>query len=158
MGKGNFINYVVNNDPNKYPSDGLHTDGYYYEKVVDILGLLSCTKILVETFIPTSNISVGYGTYTLNHGLGEIPKYAILLSEGATANNTLTRMLWMYIGTSGDYQTSMYEYLDSSYKTSLGVYRNSKSQDSTATQITIGTDGSGQKLVAGIKYTLITMA
>ena len=31
MGKGSFINYVVNNDPNKYPSNGLHTDGYYYE-------------------------------------------------------------------------------------------------------------------------------
>ena len=26
-----FIDYIVNNDPNKYPSDGLHTDGYYYE-------------------------------------------------------------------------------------------------------------------------------
>lgn len=31
MGKGNFINYVVDNVPNKYPSDGLHTDGYWYE-------------------------------------------------------------------------------------------------------------------------------
>ena len=31
MGKGSFINFVVNNDLNKYPSDGLHTDGYYYE-------------------------------------------------------------------------------------------------------------------------------
>ena len=31
MAKGNFINYVVNNDPNKYPSNGLHTDGYWYE-------------------------------------------------------------------------------------------------------------------------------
>ena len=31
MGKGNFISYVVNNDSNKYPSNGLHTDGYYYE-------------------------------------------------------------------------------------------------------------------------------
>lgn len=31
MGKGNFINYVVNNDSNKYPSNGLHTDGYWYE-------------------------------------------------------------------------------------------------------------------------------
>ena len=27
----NFINYVVNNDSNKYPSNGLHTDGYWYE-------------------------------------------------------------------------------------------------------------------------------
>ena len=31
MGKGSFINFVVDNDLNKYPSDGLHTDGYYYE-------------------------------------------------------------------------------------------------------------------------------
>ena len=152
-----FLDYIVSDKETAFP-DGGEKGGYWYEKIVDILGLLSCTKILVETFIPTRNISVGYGTYTLNHGLGEIPKYAILLSEGATASNTLTRMLWMYIGRSGDYQTSMYEYLDSSGKTSLGVYRNSKSQDSTATQITIGTDGSGQKLVAGIEYTLITMA
>ena len=26
-----FISYVVNNVSNKYPSNGLHTDGYYYE-------------------------------------------------------------------------------------------------------------------------------
>lgn len=31
MGKGSFINFVVDNDLNKYPYDGLHTDGYYYE-------------------------------------------------------------------------------------------------------------------------------
>lgn len=31
MGKGSFINFVVDNDLNKYPSDGLHTDGYWYE-------------------------------------------------------------------------------------------------------------------------------
>ena len=31
MAKRTFINYVVDNAPNKYPSDGLHTDGYYYE-------------------------------------------------------------------------------------------------------------------------------
>ena len=31
MAKGNFINYVVNNDSNKYPSNGVHTDGYWYE-------------------------------------------------------------------------------------------------------------------------------
>ena len=31
MAKGDFINYVVNNDSNKYPSNGLHTDGYWYE-------------------------------------------------------------------------------------------------------------------------------
>ena len=26
-----FIDYIVSDDPNKYPVDGLHTDGYYYE-------------------------------------------------------------------------------------------------------------------------------
>lgn len=31
MGKGSFINFVVDNDLNKYPSNGLHTDGYWYE-------------------------------------------------------------------------------------------------------------------------------
>lgn len=31
MGKGSFINYVVDNDLNKYPFNGLHTDGYYYK-------------------------------------------------------------------------------------------------------------------------------
>lgn len=31
MGKGSFINFVVDNNLNKYPFDGLHTDGYYYE-------------------------------------------------------------------------------------------------------------------------------
>ena len=31
MAKGNFINYIVSNDPNEYPSDGEH-GGYYYQK------------------------------------------------------------------------------------------------------------------------------
>ena len=33
MAKGNFIDYITSDDPNKYPSDGVHTDGYYYKKV-----------------------------------------------------------------------------------------------------------------------------
>ena len=30
MAKGNFICYVVSDDPNKYPNDG-EQDGYWYE-------------------------------------------------------------------------------------------------------------------------------
>ena len=30
MAKGNFIEYVVSDNPNKYPSDG-EQNGYYYE-------------------------------------------------------------------------------------------------------------------------------
>ena len=31
MATKNFIDYIVSDDPNKYPSNGLHTDGYWYE-------------------------------------------------------------------------------------------------------------------------------
>ena len=33
MAKGNFIEYVVSDNPNKYPNDG-EQGGYWYEKVV----------------------------------------------------------------------------------------------------------------------------
>lgn len=35
MAKGNFIEYVVSNNPNKYPNDG-EQSGYYYELVEDV--------------------------------------------------------------------------------------------------------------------------
>ena len=35
MAKGNFIDYVVSDDPNKYPNDGVQS-GYYYETVDDV--------------------------------------------------------------------------------------------------------------------------
>ena len=34
MAKGNFIEYVVSDNPNKYPDDG-EQGGYYYEKMFD---------------------------------------------------------------------------------------------------------------------------
>ena len=36
MAKGNFIDYITSDDPNKYPSNDVHTDGYYYKKVTNI--------------------------------------------------------------------------------------------------------------------------
>lgn len=38
MAKGNFIEYVVSDDPNKYPKDGEY-DGYYYILIAK-LGLI----------------------------------------------------------------------------------------------------------------------
>ena len=35
MAKGNFIDYVVSDNPNKYPNDGVQS-GYYYETVDDV--------------------------------------------------------------------------------------------------------------------------
>ena len=34
MAKGKFIEYVVSDNPNKYPDDG-EQGGYYYEKMFD---------------------------------------------------------------------------------------------------------------------------
>ena len=33
--KGNFIEYVVSDNPNKYPNSG-EQGGYYYEKVIKV--------------------------------------------------------------------------------------------------------------------------
>ena len=45
MAKGNFIEYITDNNPNKYPIDG-EQDGYYYERVE--VGFLETIKSLKE--------------------------------------------------------------------------------------------------------------
>ena len=52
MAKGNFIDYITSDDPNKYPSDGVHTDGYYYKKVTKNTG--STTPIEPEPTLPNA--------------------------------------------------------------------------------------------------------
>ena len=50
MAKGNFIEYVVSDNPNKYPNDGEQGD-YYYEKMFDphqLLGLVALMKKLLK--------------------------------------------------------------------------------------------------------------
>ena len=44
MAKGKFIDYITSDDPNKYPSDGVHTDGYYYKKVIKNTGSTTPTE------------------------------------------------------------------------------------------------------------------
>ena len=44
MTKGNFIDYITSDDPNKYPSDGVYTDGYYYKKVTKSTGSTTPTE------------------------------------------------------------------------------------------------------------------
>ena len=50
MAKGKFIDYITSDDPKKYPSDGVHTDGYYYKKVAKTTG--STTPIEPEPTLP----------------------------------------------------------------------------------------------------------
>ena len=53
MAKGNFIEYITDNNPNKYPIDG-EQDGYYYERVE--VGFLETIKSLKENLSALSFI------------------------------------------------------------------------------------------------------
>lgn len=61
MAKGNFIDYITSDDPNKYPSDGVHTDGYYYKKITKSTGSTTPTEpepkpTLPKIFVVTKDI------------------------------------------------------------------------------------------------------
>ena len=60
MAKGNFIEYITDNNPNKYPIDG-EQDGYYYERVE--VGFLETIKSLKEN-IPALSF-IGNEDFTL---------------------------------------------------------------------------------------------
>ena len=81
MGIKTFIDYIVSDDPNKYPSDGLHTDGYWYEKVSEGITpeMFGCTKMAIDTYTPAANIMMG--DVTLYHSLGEKPRLVIIVSD-----------------------------------------------------------------------------
>ena len=83
---GKFISYVVSDKENAYPDGAVHTDGYWYEKVVDGFDLekVGCTKFEEGSFTNTSDSNI----VSVNHSLGELPKFVICASE--TLNNSET--------------------------------------------------------------------
>lgn len=67
--KGDFVNYVVSDSEDTYPDKAVHTDGYYYEKVVEGL------RMATGSFSWSSSTT---NTMTFTHGLGVKPKYVLL--------------------------------------------------------------------------------
>lgn len=57
MAKGNFIEYVVSDNPDKYP-DGSVQDGYYYEMVEDITPELTAQASLITQIAKKSGVTV----------------------------------------------------------------------------------------------------
>ena len=57
MAKGNFIEYVVSDNPDKYP-DGSVQDGYYYEMVKDIVPELTSQASLITQIAKNSGVTV----------------------------------------------------------------------------------------------------
>ena len=155
MATKTFISYIVNNDPNKYPSNGLHTDGYWYEKVVEGISpeMFGCTKMAVDTFTLTSDNSIS-STVKINHSLGEVPKIMFIIAEEFSNSATtryIKRMSGVYdgdnIGNGGIvYEKSLTE---SGTLCSLG----------NATNLILSLYYTASYYFkAKIKYTLVTMA
>ena len=157
---GDFVNFVVSEQSTAYP-DGGTQDGYWYEKVVDglDLSLFGCTKYAVDKFTFSSNTT--YKT-TVNHSLGEIPKFTFIIGpeEYPSGTNTSIRV-WRLIaqdsyfisygGYIGRFSFNKFTDVDM-YSSELNKYLNR-----TASTININNDDS-QSYFAGVEYTLITMA
>lgn len=82
---GDFIDYVISDNANKYPDKTVHTDGYYYEKVIEGIDLSATeiTKWEVGSFEVTSNST----TKTVNHSLGVTPKIACCFNFNVTGSD-----------------------------------------------------------------------
>ena len=63
--------YIADNNPDKYPDGAVHTDGYYYEKVVEV-------KISTGS-ITNSNSSLE--NLVIKHGLGKTPTKFIVMAD-----------------------------------------------------------------------------
>ena len=71
MAKGNFIEYIVSDNPNKYPNDGEQGD-YYYETAEIIKGVYKPGRIVTALYngeeIETVVQDVGYGYFVMIDG------------------------------------------------------------------------------------------
>lgn len=115
MPKGNFIDYIVSDDPNKYPSNGVHTDGYWYERVVEG----------VKTAFGSVSISNSPSDLVINHNLGVMPTKA-----------------WGFAMKGGSYSTAFYVDGTSAY-VRYGTAHYNRDATVDASNISIPSGGGG---------------
>lgn len=79
--------YVIDNNPDKYPDGAVHTDGYYYEKVSEGITpeMFGATKKEEQTFTVSSSVS----EKTITHSLGEIPKLVLCFPSEDTCSESV---------------------------------------------------------------------
>ena len=142
-----FVDYVVSNSENAYPDKAVHTDGYYYEKVVDGITpeMLGCTKMAIDTFVFTVDTAINAA---INHSLGEAPKYLFILIDAEPASVATTRVK-KYIGFGGGAGLMGYILYNVTSQTPI---------DFSVDDATIRSSKATYYWYGGIKYTLITMA
>lgn len=81
--KGKFIDYIVSDNPNKFPDDGMHTDGYYYEKVkVEPEGLYAWKKHPINQLRGRMYSEVNSSSYYSTYGSAVIYDGKIHILKG----------------------------------------------------------------------------
>lgn len=75
------VGYVVSDSESAYPDGGVK-DGYYYEKFKSFM--FGLTKEAHGSFTPSANIE---STYTLEHNLGERPKFIVIYTNDSLKGN-----------------------------------------------------------------------
>lgn len=76
-----FVDYVVSDSESAYPDGGVK-DGYWYEKFKGFM--FGLTKEAHGSFTPSANIE---STYTLEHNLGERPKFIVVYTNDSLKGN-----------------------------------------------------------------------
>lgn len=156
--KYDFLDYIVSDNPNAYPDKALQ-DGYWYERVVEGVDLLSATgytKMAVDTITMSSNHSIGAN---IPHSLGAKPEIVMLIAnDSITMNNGVQKLLSIASFESSDalaYGGVTY------YSTSSGKTRVNGGGLGEKTYLRadlIAFNSVNYYLQAGKQYTLITMA
>lgn len=140
----NYLDYRVSNNENEYPNESIHTDGYYYEKIKELSGLLRMSMFITKvTFSSNTNMNT-----IIPHTLGKVPEITLIF---ANTTPTDTRCLeFACILNNSKY------ILNRTKQNSIGNSYTESSSLPTATQIfTSWTDVYYQ---AGIEYTILAFA
>lgn len=144
-----ILGFVVSNSPTAYP-DGGTKDGYWYEKVVDLLSLLGCRKMVIDKFTFSARTK---SDTAINHSLGEVPKFYLVTSNSHSSVDYDIYSAAGMCGWNGTYNRT-YGGVEFSYSS---VTRVGSGGDISSDSI-IRLGGSSLYFTAGVEYTLITMA
>lgn len=146
---GDFINYIISDNPTKYPDKTVHTDGYYYERVINGIDLSATevTKCETGTFVVTSNSS----SKTITHSLGVTPKIACCFNFTTTGSDKVGIVVVAFTDAGTGHGGVIYN------NGGIGV-STSNNLSGNDTSITFATGSSSRYFTAGATYGYILFA
>ena len=126
MGIKTFIDYIVSDDPNKYPSNELHTDGYYYEKVVEN-DLSNMVKRATETIV-FDNLTFASNVSSYEIGYSDV-KAVMICQISSEVSQNANAQVFGYVMQAEDTGSNVHVY--SSYYNSSGTLRQGYSSNAS---------------------------